>query len=103
MKPYHYYQHTSWRVFITYSSYEHSFFLYNFLYGAGIKPPVVNYMNMCVVPVKDIEQSSYLPMFTDDGLYDRSKGSSVLIETEKMDYAKINAALEEYWNNNVHN
>ena len=52
---------------------------------------------------KDMAKSSYLPMFTDNGLYDRSKGSTGLNESTKLDYTKINAALEEYWGGNIYN
>ncbi len=61
------------------------------------------YKDFMILCKKDINESSYLPMFTDDGLYDRSSGSSILIETTKLDYTKVNAALEEYWAGNVYN
>lgn len=50
---------------------------------------------------EDISKSVYLPCFTKDGLFDRSKGNSWVVST-KLDPAKINAALEEYWDNNIH-
>lgn len=59
-----------------------------------------DYVIMCE---KDMAKSSYIPMFTDDGLYNRSKGSTGLTESTKLDYTKINAALEEYWNGNIYN
>lgn len=57
-----------------------------------------DYMIVCS---KDMSKSSYLPCFTDDGLFDKSKGWDY-IESTKLDYTKINAALEEYWNNTTH-
>ena len=61
------------------------------------------YKDYIIICEKDINKSSYLPMFTDDGLYKRSSGDSTLIETTKLDYTKVNAALEEYWAGNVYN
>lgn len=60
------------------------------------------YKDYNILCKKNIADSTYLPMFTDDGLYDRSKGGILLIESTKMDYTKINAALEEYWEDNMH-
>lgn len=57
-----------------------------------------DYMIICN---KDMSKSSYLPCFTDDGLFDKSKGWDHP-ESTKLDYTKINAALEEYWNNTTH-
>lgn len=50
---------------------------------------------------KDMSESVYLPCFTEDGLFNRSKDNSWVVST-KLDPAKINAALEEYWDNNIH-
>lgn len=58
-----------------------------------------DYMLMCK---ESVEESTYLPMFTDDGLFDRSKGATIN-EVTKLDYTKINAALEEYWAGSIHN
>lgn len=61
------------------------------------------YKDYTILCKSDIDESVYIPMFTDNGLYDRSKGGDNLIESTKLDYTKINAALEEYWNGNVYN
>jgi len=51
---------------------------------------------------KDIDKSAYIPCMTESGLVDRSK-SNEHTEATKLDSTKINAALEEYWNGNIHN
>lgn len=50
---------------------------------------------------RNMADSFYLPCVTENGLFDRSNGST-LTPCTKLDPAKINAALEEYWDDNIH-
>lgn len=58
---------------------------------------------MMVFDKQNASKSSYLPCMTENGLFDRSKGTDdLMVDSTKLDPAKINAALEEYWNDNMH-
>ncbi len=54
------------------------------------------FKDFLVLCEKDAKESTYLPCFTDDGLF---KSPHQWKENTKIDISKINLALEEYWEN----